>query len=348
MKHITMSKIGKFTDTIQDIKRRVYYVDTLENGDIVLDETRKLPEVTYSCTVKTHGTFAGIVYDGQDIQAESKGNLITTKDDNAGFAEFVEYNKDYFKLCMSELCVENDLEEVAIMGEWVGKGINKGTAIHQLPNKTYIMFGIKFKIRGEEGYKWSQMPWEILKVISDKELNIRSVFEFDHKNITVDYNNPKEALIELDRFLDRIENECPVGRDYGISGIGEGFVANGYFNDEHFMFKHKGEKFAQASKVKQPREVDPREQEKLDFADTVTPTWRMDQGITEICKLNNGGTIEMTKLGDIILWVRQDIIDEEQPLFRDKKLEIEDVQKFISNIVRDYVKQEILHEALGE
>lgn len=78
-------------------------------------------------TEKLDGTNAIIHIDGTNIQAGSRKRWITPTDDNFGFANWVEQNKD-------ELLKLGDGYHY---GEWYGKGIQRGYA---LSDKRFALF----------------------------------------------------------------------------------------------------------------------------------------------------------------------------------------------------------------
>ncbi len=65
---------------------------------IATGETSVLPTLTLTGTVKLHGTNAGICLDPAtgDLWTQSRNNIITPVEDNAGFAKYVESN--YFSM----------------------------------------------------------------------------------------------------------------------------------------------------------------------------------------------------------------------------------------------------------
>ncbi len=340
-----MQSIGKYEDVIYQVKQQTYYVETKEDGTVITDETRDLPMISFRGTVKLHGTFAGVRYNKvtKKLTALSKGSELEIGNDNAGFAFFMEKHRTYFIDYMST--IPGDIEEVTLTGEWAGPGIQKKTGINLIPEKTFFMFGIKYRRPDSKDQEWAEKPETILGVISNGA-DIRSIYEFLTYDIKIDFNNPKEALEKIDKIKDEIDAECPVAYKLGFEGHGEGVVFIGLNNNDRYIFKHKGESHSKASKEKQPKEKDPREQEKLEFADKLTPIWRLDQAIQEIADTNNGGHLNMKMLGSIIEWVRNDIIKEEMETFRNSDFEMTDIQKFISKIVVDFVKHEITSEAM--
>ena len=336
-----MQSIGKFSDVIFDVKRNTYYVETLEDGTVITDETRELPTINFKTTTKLHGTFSGIIWNGSEIFAESKSQIITPENDNDGFAKFVEANKEYFEFYLKDYCEQMDITEIMIAGEWAGGNIQKGTAINKIP-KTFFMFGLKFKTKDEDIYKWAQMPWEILRQIADTDMNIQSLYEFDVHDVAVDFNKPAEALKIFDDLRDEIDKECPVGKALGVSGVGEGLVAVGYNNDVRYVFKHKGESHVTTRKQKQPKPADPLEASKQKLAEALTPVWRLEQAVRESIE----DQPRMKDMSNVIKWVMNDIKKEETSTFRDSEFELEDVQKFVSVIIVSWFKDYINEEAM--
>src|ERR1019366_375189 len=90
---------------------------------------------TYLLTEKIDGTNACIAI-GTDgyIHAQSRRKIITPKDDNHGFAKWVEDNKE-------ELL--NSLPTGYHFGEWWGKGIQRGYGIE---DKKFSLFNTRMNI----------------------------------------------------------------------------------------------------------------------------------------------------------------------------------------------------------
>ena len=135
-----------------------------------------------------------------------------------------------------------------------------------------------------------------------------------------------------------VENECPVGKAFGYEGIGEGLVFSHVFeNGKVYRFKSKGERHAGKSKVKTLKEVDDvKIRLVMEIAEKVTPIWRLSQMLEQACDFMNGGTLDRSKLGDYIRLVINDVIKEEIDILTDAGLEPKDVNKYISNIAKDY------------
>lgn len=344
-KLIKMPSIPQFRNIITDIGHVARYKGQDENDEPIYDKNAKLPTVTFSGTVKLHGTNASVCYDGENLWAQSKGNVITPEKDNAGFAFFVEGNREHFLKYMKELMIDKsmEIEVLCIYGEWAGKGIQKGVAISEI-EKTFFMFGIKFKVVGEDSFRWASTPNFILNLISDKN-RIRSIFEFETFSIDIDFENPNLVKNELVNFTDKVEEMCPVSKALGVEGIGEGIVYTGWFKDQRFTFKVKGDKHSK-SKVKTLAPVDiEREQLKIDFVNEhACKGWRLEQMYAETFDTINGGKGDVKRTGDFLRAVIKDVMKEELDIMTEKGLEPKEVNSKISKVARDWFMNQLDEE----
>ncbi len=338
---IKMNSIEKFSDVLYDIKYHTFFEGFADDGAVILDETKKLPKVNFTCTVKLHGTFAGVIWDKDKLQPTSKSQTISIISDNAGFANFISKSEveSHFKEQFKKINLPE--AEVSIMGEWCGKGIQKGVGVNKLEEKTFFMFGIKasWEKEDEEDSKrsyWLENAQELLENFINPELNIRSIYEFLTYQVEVDFNNPSEALVKLDNIRDSIDNNCPVAQAFGIEGIGEGLVAQAWWDGKRYIFKHKGE-MHKVKTNKIPKVEDPQEQAKIDCAELITPVWRLEQAVNEVCDENPN----IKNLGEVIKWVIADIIKEEIKVIQEAGFELKELQSYISKIVRDWFLKEI-------
>lgn len=93
-RHIAAASIGQFREVIGEINRTANFVGLDENGKAMYDPSIKKPVLTFTGTIKLHGTFAAACYNDVDgIWAQSKNDIITPVKDNAGWAFFVETKK---------------------------------------------------------------------------------------------------------------------------------------------------------------------------------------------------------------------------------------------------------------
>jgi len=345
---IKMPSIGQYNVVVKDIQHQARYAGQDENDEAIFNRSAKLPTLTFKGTVKLHGTNASVCMnkDGE-LWAQSKGNIITPEKDNAGFAMFVEKNREHFTLHLGDMFKVNpEMTEVCVYGEWAGKGIQKGVAISEL-QKTFYMFGTKFLVQDEDDYRWAKDTELVLSVIAKNgEDTIKSIFDFETYEIEIDFENPKDKQNEMIKITDEIDKVCPVAKELGVVGHGEGVVWNAWFNDTRHTFKIKGESHAN-SKVKTLKPVDEEfENRKREFANYATPAWRLEQAVQEVCDTLNGGVPDIKQMGQVIKWVMGDIVKEEILVLADRDLTVKDISKSVSDIVRRWY-QEMLNSLVG-
>jgi len=346
---IKMPSISQFINATKDIVHQAKCVGLDDSGNAVYDASAKLPTIKFRGTVKLHGTNASVCYnpETEELWAQSKGNVLTIEKDNAGFASFVKKNEEYFIKQMKDIVQANPkIEEVCVYGEWAGKGIQKGVAISEL-EKTFYAFGIKFKLTDEEDYRWARDASFTLSFWTSEERKIRSIYEFETFEIQIDFNNPKLSQNEMIKLTERVEEECPVAKSFGVSGTGEGIVWEAYYKDTKHTFKVKGDKHAN-SKVKKLKPVDDvKEQAKIDFANYACPAWRLEQMHQETFNTQNGGRADIKGTGAFLKAVVADVMKEELEKMFEAGLEPRDVNKMISKVARTWFMTQLEKDILG-
>ena len=94
-KHISFPSIDQFKTVVSNINRKHNFVGLDANGDAIYDPTKPKPKLKFKGTVKLHGTNFGVCYNEvSGLWAQSRENIITSQNDNAGSAFFVESNKE--------------------------------------------------------------------------------------------------------------------------------------------------------------------------------------------------------------------------------------------------------------
>lgn len=299
-------KIGQYRNALKTIK----YLCT-ELGH---------KELTFTGTVKLHGTNAAIQYslEKDDVLYQSRNSLITVNNDNYGFANWAEAKKNYWK---EYLLLLGQGENAILYGEWCGSGIQKNVAISQLP-KMFVIF--KCLVDGKD------FPLEELPTIHIPE--VYNTSQFDTYTTKINLTNFQEVSNELGELTSLVEEKCPVAYALGkIEGIGEGIVwtCDQFPDNSDLLFKVKGEKHS-VSKVKTLAPINP---EKLanvkQFIEYAVTENRLQQGIEQI-----GLSIENT--GKFIGWVNKDIYQEESDVLETSGLTMKDVGKQLSTVVRQY------------
>lgn len=343
-KLIKFPSIEQFRTVIANVNRHFNFTGLDENGDAIYDVTLPKPILTFKGTVKLHGTNAGVSYNKEDgIWAQSRENIITPEQDNAGFAFFVESNKDIFNGLMLHIAEKEDISlsdnTITIYFEWAGNGIQKNVGISEIKKSAFII-GIKVTPHTdtEEEIKLKPAYWVDSSGFRNNENNIYNILDFKTYEIDIDFGRPDLSVNKILDLTLEVENECPVSKCFGVYGIGEGIVFTHVTdNGQRYMFKSKGDKHAGKSKIKMIKPVDDVRISKLiDLADKITPEWRLDQMLTNTFDLLNNGELDIKRLGDYIKNVNSDIVKEEIDVIAEAGFEFKDVVKYVSEAAKKY------------
>ena len=345
-KHISFPSIEQFRNVIANINRQFNFVGLDENGEAIYDQSLQKPILTFKGTVKLHGTNAGVCFNNiSGFWAQSRENIITPEQDNAGFAFFAESNKREFLGFIDIILRDNNLDSntstVSIYGEWCGGNIQKGVGITNL-EKSFFIFGVKITPivdpNDAEAVKANPAYWVDHSNLRFPEKKIYNINDFQTWTIDIDFNMPQLIQNKLSELTIAVEDECPVAKAFGFSGIGEGIVFS-YMTDkgEVYRFKSKGEKHAGASKVRTLKPVDDAKINKIiETVGKVTPQWRLEQMLEKQFDLINGGQIDVKKLGDYIKLVMNDILKEDIDVLTEASVEPKDIGKYVSETARKY------------
>lgn len=330
MKFKAYHKIRQFKDVVRDITYKANFKGLDGNNEPIYEESTK-PTIKFKGTVKLHGTNAGICYDPNiGIVAQKRNSLIVKENTDAhmGFNNFVNHTEESeIELLMKDLWTiycKGD-EQITLYGEWAGSGIQKGIGISTLPKSFYI-FDLKVYNPIEDESKWIDVSEVEFGIID----NVYSIYDFPTFEIEIDFNSAAMSQNKLIELTNKVEKECPVTKQLGGKGIGEGIVWIGYWNDEKYIFKVKGEKHS-TSKVKTLASVDPEVVKSIyEFVDYSCTQNRIEQGIQEV------NATEKKHMPDLLKWVANDIISEESDTLKSNNLEWKQVARECSNRVRQY------------
>ncbi len=331
--------IEQLKDVVRNVKYRATFKGLDEDGQPIYDGAAKLPKLKFLGSVKMHGTNAGIVFNwdplsfSYDHHTQSRSNIITPLKDNAGFATFV-HSVDTDKLLekiMKVSPMDYTPQTIEVFGEWCGGNIQAKVALNGL-DKMFVIFAIKIDDI------W--MSHDTLKGVKLPESRIYNIFDYQTYEIEIDFANVENSVNNILKLTQDVEDECPVAKEFGNSGIGEGIVFRcideGY-NSSKFWFKSKGDAHANGSKPKVIKPVDDERVAKInDLVDKITPVWRLDQMLTETFDLMNGGELDRSKMGQYIKSVMSDIAKEELDTIIEAGFEMKDISGKVSNIARDY------------
>jgi hypothetical protein len=355
-KFISFPKIGQFRNTVQEITKRNAFEGLDENNEPIYNYSKPKPTLTFTGTVKLHGTNASVAYNFRtdELWAQSRNNIITPEQDNAGFAFFVESNRETFLKMFEHISpstfktgTQNDYVLV-IYGEWAGKGIQKSVGISEI-EKSFFIFDVKKSEDVGDG-KWESIyaPDGVLYDLAELDTGerINHIVNFPTWTVDIDFNEPASVTNLLVELTNEVESECPVAKEFGHSGIGEGIVWScRTFDDNVYRFKVKGEKHS-VSKVKKLAEVDPVKLENVKkFVDYAVTENRLNQGIKEVFD-TQGLPFDRKSTGAYLNWVKRDVLTEELDVLSESGIEPKDVINPICTKARKFFFEKI-DQSLG-
>lgn len=340
---IKFPSIEQFRNVIRHVQTTTRYLGRDDSGEPIYDPTKTLPTLKFRGTVKLHGTNAGIVYDvaTDSFTYQSRERELSLTSDNAGFMLSQIKNemvwRDVVNQAKQEIlevfAPEQNVTKIAIFGEWCGSGIQKGVALTELP-KMFIVFAIKV-VYEDEHTRWLTIREFDIHYPEDKIFNIDTFQTWD---IEIDFNYPELTQNKMIEITEEVEKECPVGKDFGVSGIGEGVVwtcVSPGWNDSGTWFKIKGDKHS-VSKVRTLAAVDVEAIKNIkDFVDATVTEARLEQALDNLIR-EQLKPFEMTSMGDFIRWVFNDIVKEENDVLIASQIDVKKLGGPISNKARPW------------
>jgi hypothetical protein len=338
-KCVKFPSIEQFRTVISNINRQVGFVGLDDNGDAIYDVNQPKPILTFTTTVKLHGSNFGCSLNNIDgLWFQSRENVITPEHDNYGAAFAGTANKatwlELINKVVNDNSIDLDKNTVTIYGEWVGKGVQKNVGISNLEKSVFI-FGVKVSpFENPELEKQLSAYWVESKDLRSPEHRIYNILDYESHSIEIDFNYPKLIQNKLVEMTIAVEDECPVSKAFGFPNtLGEGIVLTTTYKGVRHLIKCKGEKHS-SSKVKTVASVDI---EKIDnikeFVDYAVTESRFNQSIENV--FPNNEPIDIKKLGDVIRWVINDIIKEETDTMFENGLEPKEINKYVSTKVRE-------------
>lgn len=308
----------------------------------------KTPTLVVEGTVKVHGTNAGLVrpVGGGDIIAQSREREVSIESDNAGFAFWVEANKDSLQKLFDEIeRVTNPTDGfVQVFGEWAGGNIQSGVGVNGLP-KFLMVFGIRISEDAEpQVWEPREIYEEVFSVWSHP--NVFHKYQFKNWELTIDFANPALVQNDLVELTNQVEHDCPVARFFkpdAVEGtlIGEGIVwtlknrgEHEGFQLPHIVYKVKGERHS-VSKVKTTAMVDvEKAKSSADFVEYAVTENRLKQMFDKMVEL--GHPIDQTQTGTYIKLVQADVLKEEIDVMVASLLETKDVGGLIARRAKEF------------
>jgi hypothetical protein len=288
------------------------------------------PTITFTGTVKLHGTNSGVGLDlNNEIWVQSRNNIITIDKDNCGFAKFVNTHHSVFIKLLTELKAKYSCNSLCIYGEWCGSNIQKNVGICNLP-KMFVIFDVVI---------FDDIDNNIINdkyLLNDETYHLHSIHNniyniqlFKSWNVDINFQHPQDIQNILIKNTEQVEMSCPVSEQFGKKGTGEGVVYTGYHpNFGILQFKVKGQEHS-VTKVKTLASVDIEKinsiNEFIDYSVTIN---RFKQGIEQVF-ISNDEPIVNKNIGKFIRWITTDIYKEEFDTLTNNNLTMKDVSKGI-------------------
>lgn len=348
-KHIKFPSIDQFRNIKKTISDRSSYVSKDENGESIFDYLKPKPVLTFTGTIKLHGTNASVCYNDIDgIWVQSRENIITPEKDNMGCAWFCKQNEDAWlsiiKNLVKEYNIDTSKNTISIYFEWAGKGIQKGVGISEIEKSAFIFSYFKSSPIDEDSIEKSiWLPTCIsgehnLINVSNTEARIYNICDYKLFVIDIDFNDTDRIQNEIIDMTIAVEDECPVAKEFGFENtIGEGIVFETILSDgTRLAFKSKGEKHSN-SKVKTIKAVDMEKLDKIDKCiEQICHTWRFQQGIQEIFGVDYENTLDRKRIGEYLKWVTSDTLKEESDIIAEFGFEPKDIMSKVSQKAKEY------------
>jgi len=357
MKFQHFPHIELFHNVVQSVTE---YPELLpKTGNLVFGMKTKLHGSNAAIQIQFNGPFS-TKQKNYEILAQSRSRIISSGDDNMGFARWMEDTMDswdwpglelIYSLAHTEksLCELDKFPPITIFGEWCGKGIMKGTAISQIDTKVFCIFAIQIgESKDEDETAWVITEPSQIEVLVPTHPEIKVIpflsFTFTDDEdesvvsdfISIDFDNPLDQIVKLMNSLVADVEACDpfVKAEFGIEGLGEGLVffpmIDGVpFIKRHFfsnlIFKAKGEKH-KVTKQRNAVQIDPEVMASIsEFVEKTVTEARLEQGAREISR--GELEFEMKKIGPFLAWIGNDIKRETVAELVASELSWKDVQK---------------------
>jgi len=338
-KMVKFPKIFQFRDVIRRVRTQHDFKGLDENEKPIYEHTSSYPAYQFIGTVKLHGTNSSVVFDTNgEYHVQSRSRVITVESDNAGFAAFIHGVDREMQRGAEPARIPHPLsdffgENIAVYGEFCGGNIQRGVALNQLP-KMFVIFNYR-RLNEDDENKYCQLLMSEDEVEELNAHNIYFIWQFPTFKLTVDFENPTMAQNEIVKLVDAVDNECPVGKYFGVSGVGEGIVWSRIDDpSSQYWFKTKGESH-RVSQVKTVAAVDVEKVNSVqEFIEMTVTQNRLEQGLEYIRE--QGLTIERKNTGTYLKWVVGDILKEELDTLTGNGLCAKDVTGEISRTARPF------------
>lgn len=313
------------TPTFDKFKKHVGYTRTYGNGaEDIPEPLSEARMVTFVGTVKLHGTNASIVIRNSSkpvVQYQSRNRVITTKEDNSNAAAFLTtIPLDSLLTEILRIWGTDTYQEIFIIGEWAGRGIQKGVAITGV-NRFFAIFNIRIDGHWVDIRKY--------KTVHSPARRVYNIANFQNFEVTVDIDDDedwKRSYKLMTKLSREVAKKCPVAeallqeqigvptglRDTVLNGEGVVWTAapTPDRDTELYNFKIKSEEFSAVSKAPKSKNTAANDEGAAAFADFALGERRFEQGIEYLQEMGKDPN-DMSSTSDYIAWVLEDALKEE-------------------------------------
>lgn len=312
MSLIKFPSIEQFRNVVKSVQHRTNYDGIDPETGKAKFVPRTQPKLKFRGTTKLHGTNAAIVLHKDDsITFQSKERVLSLTQDNAGFLLHMSDQTSTLVQMFGDIAEAldaRDADVIAVYGEWAGGNIQSNVAIHGM-EKFFAIIAVRV-VEGDTS-RWGDIG--LIRHCKFPQARIFHAMDFGFWEAEIDFERPLEIQNYLGELTLKVEEECPAGKFFGKSGVGEGIVwtcvTPGWESSEFWM-KIKGEKHS-VSKVKTLAPVDVEAVRAVsDFVDSVVTEARLTQGAQNLVR-EQGLEFEMANMGPFIKWVYADVMKEE-------------------------------------
>ena len=309
---------------LKDITSQIYHDVRVqgkdpETNEWVFDRNKPIPPLAFTGTVKLHGTNAAINW------TEEKGFRYQSRNGfkAEGHMGFVDAMKPV-EATLLPIFESWGFGQVVIFGEWIGKGIQQTVSVSQI-DKRFVLFP----------FFWADGRFETSRVLPVFD----RVYDYPTYPITINFDDMAGAKETIAGYVDEVEKECPAGKHYGISGMGEGLVFHAELDGKMYVFKAKGE-----AHRKLPAKVRPEMSElqtaAAKFVRSTMTLRRLEQGVEYLKEQNL--PVSITSTGHYLKYVVNDYIDEESTALEEQQIHVPSCKREASKMAglwyRDLVK----------
>jgi len=307
-----------------------------------------LKKTKFYGSVKLHGTNSGIaIFNDDNVEFQSRERVLSYESDNAGFCNWGLQNLTTIKDIGNRIKTDNqNTSAVYLYGEWCCGSIQAGVALNQIPDKKLALFEIV--LVDSDGNETIMTDLTEFGWITDLLPNVVCIdLVVPPIELEIDFNEPHLVQNYLLEKTLEVEQECPFGKYFGVSGIGEGLVWKAKTESGVLRFKTKGEKHS-SSKVKTVRELTAAEiaskESAKEFVEYALSENRLKQGIDKLVEM--GLEVDIKSTGDYLKWIGSDILKEEINVLIESKIERKDVMPLINFQARQWFREYLNNEVL--